>query len=43
MGEASITISQKMSELDERVKAVEKPEEEMYWRLSGRIFCRADS
>ena len=30
--EASITISQKMSELDERVKAVEKPEEELYWR-----------
>ncbi|CAK9008682.1 MTOR-associated protein MEAK7 (MEAK7) (TBC/LysM-associated domain-containing protein 1) (TLD domain-containing protein 1) [Durusdinium trenchii] len=29
---ASITISKKMSELDERVKAVEKPEEEMYWR-----------
>jgi hypothetical protein len=31
-----------MSELDERVKAVEKPEEEMYWRLLWKSFCRAD-
>eukprot|EP00434_Breviolum_minutum_P015402 symbB.v1.2.013572.t1/scaffold963.1/size148485/12 len=36
---ASITISQKMSELDERVKAVEKPEEEMYWRVLA--YCTA--
>mmetsp|Transcript_28461 Transcript_28461/g.45953 ORF Transcript_28461/g.45953 Transcript_28461/m.45953 type:complete len:219 (-) Transcript_28461:102-758(-) len=36
---ASITISQKMSELDERVKAVEKPEEELYWRVLA--YCTA--
>eukprot|EP00913_Durusdinium_trenchii_P001237 g1140.t1 len=34
---ASITISKKMSELDER--AVEKPEEEMYWRVLA--YCTA--
>ncbi|CAJ1405413.1 unnamed protein product [Effrenium voratum] len=36
---ASITISKKMSELDERVKAVEKPEEEMFWRVLA--YCTA--
>ncbi|CAE7346453.1 unnamed protein product [Symbiodinium natans] len=36
---ASITISKKMSELDEAVKAVEKPEEELYWRVLA--YCTA--
>ena len=34
---ASVSISQKMKDLEERVKAVEKPEEEMYWRPRPQI------
>jgi len=36
---ASVTIEKKMTDLDERVRAVEKPEDEKYWRVLA--YCTA--
>mmetsp|Transcript_13297 Transcript_13297/g.35651 ORF Transcript_13297/g.35651 Transcript_13297/m.35651 type:complete len:227 (+) Transcript_13297:64-744(+) len=36
---ASVTIEKKMTDLDKRVQAVEKPEDELYWRVLA--YCTA--